>query len=181
VSDSATIIALKARAVEIPAPAEKEVVYFDTTVIKQVLPHREQHLLLDTAVIFPDRVVGRLEIGLGRCMNIPFKRGLKAGQPVFRSHELIDMAAQLLGVRCSRFPELTFKKLEIAIESNGPAKYIRPIGLNDAVEMVIKFSDTHVWQIERNRKFLLEGKEFIVTVSGDRKAVIHDILLMSTV
>jgi len=179
-SDPATIIALKLRAIEILAPVEKAVINLDTMEIKQILPHREQNLLLDSAVIYPDRIVGRLEVGLGRCVKFHFKKGLDIEELVIRGTELIDMAAQLLGVRGSRFQELMFKKQEIVLLSVGKAEFLRPVKANDLVEMGIPFSNIHVWQIERNKRYLIEGVRFEAKVSAELRAVIHDIKLMST-
>lgn len=179
-SESNMITALKARATLIPAPPEGEVVAFDTMAIKQMLPHRDYNLLLDQATVFSDRIVGRLEVGRGRCVGFRFKGGSAEEELVIRGTELIDMAAQLLGVRGSRFRELMLKRQEIVLLSVGRADFLRPVRADDVVEMEIQFSDIKVWQIERSKRYLIEGVRFVVRVSGELRALIHDVKLMST-
>jgi hypothetical protein len=139
-------------------------------------------LLLSKATIFPDRIVGELEIGAGRCIGFSFKRDLEATELVIRGTELIDMAAQLLGVRGSRFKELMLRRQNIVLLRTGLAEFIRPVCAGVVVEMTISFSDIKVWGLQgtKGNRVLIEGGKFVARVNGDVCAVIHDVILMST-
>lgn len=68
--------------------------------IISILPHRGRMLLLDEIVITDNKVMGRFEITEEVCQGHKFN-----DQLVFRGVDIIEMAAQVLGVWLAQHPE----------------------------------------------------------------------------
>jgi len=68
--------------------------------IISILPHRGRMLLLDEIVITDNKVMGRFEITEEVCQGHKFNNQL-----VFRGVDIIEMAAQVLGIWLAQHPE----------------------------------------------------------------------------
>lgn len=96
---------------------KKEERVIDKNKILKILPHRGRMLLLDEVVITKKSIVGKFTITGDVCRGHEFN-----GQLVFRGVDIIEMAAQTLGVWLAQHPEFE-KKLAFFRRLIGDIKF----------------------------------------------------------
>jgi len=69
--------------------------------IEEILPHRDRMLLLNRVIITEKEIVGTFNITEEVCEGHAFK-----GNKVFKGSDLLDMAAQLLGVWSAQYEDI---------------------------------------------------------------------------
>ncbi len=83
---------------------QKEKRILDKDAIKLILPHREDKLLLDRVIITAKKIIGEFTVTEKVCKGHKFN-----GQLIFRGVDIVEMAAQLLGVWAAQYSEFENK------------------------------------------------------------------------
>jgi len=148
--------------------------------VRFVLPtHRGLMLLLDKVTIYPrSKASGELQVTPERCVGFCFK---KQEELILRGVDLVEMAAQLLGVWGSYFREI-FKerRREFVLASFGRAEFHKPIKVGETVVIEIAVDRIRVRGDARSQQFVIKGEEFIIKVNEELRGRISGITLMST-
>lgn len=147
--------------------------------IRLILPHRDAMLLLDEVDIQGNKIIGTLEVTRARCVSFCFD---DRENSVMRGTDLIDMAAQLLGMYGSLFPELARMRRRFVLATTGVAKFHAPIIEGETVKMSILIDNITAKKMLRTQRdqYLLRGRRFVVSVDGETKAEIGSVLIIST-
>lgn len=144
--------------------------------IRYILPHRGPPLFLDRVQIWGDRAVGYLEVTPDKCSGYCRYR---QEDLMVRGTDLIDMAAQLLGMCGSLIPELGSKRRSFVLATTGPARFRSAVMAGEDIEMEITTGNIRLEKLPGDR-YALRGRDFTVTSRGDKKATISSVLLVST-
>jgi len=174
---------------EIPDDIKKKVKTFGKGEIQFVLPtHQGMLLLLEKVTIYPNSVIiGELPITQERCFAFWLK---KRDEMIFRGIDLIEMAAQLLGVWGFQFREIfKEKKREFLLAALGGAKFNKVIKIGEIVSIEILLDKIDVREKEIKdgegrkigRQFIIRGREFVVKVGHEVRGKVFNVILMSPV
>lgn len=159
---------------------KEEGIIIEKEKIMSILPHRGDKLLLDKVIITTDKVIGEFKVTEEVCKGHEFE-----GKLVFRGVDIIEMAAQLLGVWAGQYSE--FKgKIAYFKSIVGEVKFIGAIFPFDLVVMKLPVEKEVGTEEEENPRVesfgrpgrLIQriiGENFIAMVNGQRKAIISSI------
>lgn len=166
----------------LPDDLKKEVKTWGADDIRFVLPnHRGWKLLLDRVESWPNnRVVGRLCVAPDRCVGFCFLNGEELA---LTGADLIEMAAQLLGVFGYHFKEVFAERhRRFVLASVGKAAFHAPVKAGETVEMVINAKDISIRTMGKppSQRFVVSGREFVIKVGQEVRGSISDVMLMST-
>jgi len=166
-------------AVEIRPPVrlKTELVRRDAPDIRTVLIHKGLMVMLDRAITTPDRIIGTLQIAPERCIGYGF---VKQEDLMLRGVDLIEMAAQLLGMWGARFDELFEKRTAFVLAETGAARFYRPVRTGETVAMEISAENIRVKRITTSGRFIIVGRDFAAKVDEEVRANISEIVLIST-
>lgn len=142
--------------------------------IMAVLPHRGDKLLLDRVFIYPgDYVRGEFEVNPKNCEGHAVDRG----NMVFRGVDMIEMAAQTLGVYWSVVrPE--FKGRTVLFRSVEKAKFRGAVYVGEEITVTVFLANISEKISERRGAGELVGREISVFSSEKEVAQIGAITLV---
>lgn len=144
--------------------------------IMGILPHRGRMLLLDQVEISNKSVIGRLMITAEHCLG----HAVAGEKEIFRGVDVLEMAAQLLGVFVGiRHPE--FREKAGLLRSFGGAKFSDLIFVGDFLEIEVdpvRITEKALTEKSTGRRFIIiTGREILAKVGKKRKAEIKEIKL----
>ncbi len=142
--------------------------------IMEVLPHRGNKLLLDGVFVYPgDYVRGEFEVKLENCEGHAVDRG----NMVFRGVDMIEMAAQTLGVYWSVIrPE--FKGRTVLFRSVDKVKFRGAVYVSEEIAVTVFLANISEKISERRGAGELVGREISVSSSEKEVAQIGAITLV---
>ena len=140
--------------------------------IMGILPHRGRMLLLDSVSVQPDFARSRFIVTLEVCKG----HEVAGGRPLFRGVDMIEMAAQTLGVYWAvKRPEL--KGRTVLFRSVGKVKFRGWVSLGQEVQVSIPLREVAERFAPKGAAELI-GKNIIVGSSGAKKAQIASLTLV---
>ncbi|PJE69423.1 MAG: hypothetical protein COU98_02180 [Candidatus Staskawiczbacteria bacterium CG10_big_fil_rev_8_21_14_0_10_38_10] len=131
--------------------------------IMRILPHRGRMLLLDGVLITPEIVRGAFRVTPEVCDGHAFK-----GKMILRGADILDMAAQTLGVWAGQYPDL--QERIAFVYRYGETKFIKPAVPSDTLIIEANPQDLTI-NIRRSAAgeiIRITGKNFSARV-GDRQ------------
>lgn len=159
---------------------KEEGIIIEKEKIMSILPQRGDKLLLDKVTITADKIIGEFLITEEVCQGHEF-----GGKLVFRGVDIIEMAAQLLGIWAGQYSEF---KGKIAYFKNivGEVKFIGAVFPSDLLVMelpVEKEVGSEEEESPRVEAFgrpgrltqRIIGENFVASVKGQKKAIISSI------
>lgn len=158
----------------IMAPVEQKEIVIGEREIMEILPHRGRMVLLDEVIINADRVTGSFLVTKEVCEG----HAVLNGGSVLRGSDILDMAAQLLGVwtynhfRCLR---------GCMVREYGGAKFLKTISPGERLTLEITAKDIEVDDSgERGGRWLIfvTGKNFLAKVESQTRAKIFSVKLV---
>lgn len=145
--------------------------------IEEILFHRGRMLLLDRVVVADGKAVGEFNVTNEVCEgHVPV-----VGQPVMKGSDLFDMAAQLLGVWASQFPEL--HGLPCKLREYGGMKIRESITPGEKVTIelnVVNGSPDFIVEEGALGIYVITGMNFSIKSNGKPKAKVHSVSLAAT-
>lgn len=159
---------------------KEEGIIIEKEKIMSILPHRGDKLLLDKVIITTNKIIGEFKVTEEVCKGHEFE-----GKLVFRGVDIIEMAAQLLGIWAGQYSEF---KGKIAYFKNivGEVKFIGAVFPPDLLVMELPVEKEVGTEEEGNPRVevfgrpgrltqRIIGENFVATVNGQRKAIISNI------
>jgi 3-hydroxymyristoyl/3-hydroxydecanoyl-(acyl carrier protein) dehydratase len=145
--------------------------------IKTILPHRGRMLLLDQVTITDGRVFGEFDVTEAVCEG----HAVLGKQLVFRGVDILEMAAQLLGVYWGiQHPEFVDKKG--MLRGFGGSKFHKQVFVGDRLTIEVsplKIIDRVLGGPEKEKMLIrVTGQDFLARVGKERKATIQTIELV---
>lgn len=136
--------------------------------IEKILPHRGRMLLLDEVEINTELVLGKLLVREEFCEG----HAVADGKPVLRGSDLLDMAAQLLGMWASQHADFQGKRA--MVRRYGEAKFQSLISAGDNLALEVRPNNLQGEITLRGdfKKIIITGKEFSAKVGSVQKAFI---------
>jgi len=157
----------------------------DKDAIESILPHRENKLLLDRVVVTANKVSGEFTVTEEVCRGHQFN-----GQLIFRGIDVVEMAAQLLGVWAAQYPEFE-GKLAYFRSIQGEVRFIGKVIPSDllVVEIPVREERLEEGGVDENPRIEIRGRpgrliqrvigeNFIARVNKKTKATISHIELI---
>jgi len=130
----------------------REEVIIEKEEIMEILPHRGRMLLLDRVVINNTKISGEFLVTEEVCEGHRLD-----DQLVLRGADILDMAAQLLGVWAAKHSQM-----------NNSLAYVREYGRTKFLDKVLP-GDQLIMEINTKDKSGNENPQIIISVSGDRE------------
>ena len=154
---------------------EKKVI--EKSEIENILPHRGRMLLLDEVSISEKAIVGKFTVSEEVCQGHEFN-----GQLIFRGVDIVEMAAQILGVWAYQHSEFQ-GKLAFFRSIQGEVKFKDKVGLGDnlIIEIAVGEKNPRIEISGRPPDRLIQriiGERFTAFVDKKRKAEISGIELI---
>jgi len=142
--------------------------------IKLILPHRGRMLLLDKVTIFPEKIIGEFLVTKKTCKG----HAVLGDKLVLRGSDLLDMAAQLLGVWVGQNSDF-FGRICMVREYGG-AKFKNPI-LPDE-KLIIEIDSNNIKEEVLGKDSLetviITGENFLIRTEKETKAQINSVKLV---
>ncbi len=144
--------------------------------IKSILFHRGHFLFLNEVLITSEKMIGRIRITEDMCLgHIMFN-----GKMVFRGSDLIDMAAQFLGIWTAQWPQLyaSLKGKTCMPVEYGKSRFKINAAPGDLV--LIRLNSRNVQARERINYTLITGEKFIIKVERKQEEnIVSSVKLMA--
>jgi hypothetical protein len=174
-----------AKRLELPRfPDKDRIIYLDGTGgIKSVLAsHKDDKLLLSEVRISGNMVTGYLTVMPSMCVGI--HRNTQEDL-VIRPSDIMDMAAQLLGMFGSLLPELTKRRSHFGMPRGGGVGSRAEVMVWQTIEMKILIDDIVIAEedldhVPGGKRHMLLGVNFIATVGGSKVATVDYVVVSST-
>lgn len=137
--------------------------------IKSILPHRGTKLLLDQVLITAEEIIGKFRVTKEVCEG----HAVFNGELVLRGSDLLDMAAQLLGVWLAQSPDFEGKRT--VIRGYKGAKFRKPIFPGELLVLEMNTEDTLARVLKERKIIIAIGKRFLAKVEDEIKAEIYSV------
>lgn len=165
---------------KLPPDLTKEVKKWGVDDIRFVLPaHRGGKLMLDLVESYPNsKVVGWFAVAPDRCVGFCFLNGEELA---LTGADLIEMAAQLLGVFGYHFREIFAERhRKFVLASVSRAEFHKPVKAGETVCIEIGTNDIKVRGNPQSQQFVIRGEEFTIKVGEEVRGKISGVTLIST-
>jgi len=140
--------------------------------IENILPHRGRMLLLDKVIITRKKIIGEFLVTDQVCEG----HNVFNGKPIFKGSDLLDMAAQTLGVWIAQNSELGKEKM--VVREYGKSKFRKPILPGEILNSEILTEKITIQKIENSGMIIIRGKKILIKVKEERRAEISSVELV---
>ncbi len=140
-----------------------------------ILPHRGDKLLLDKVTITTKKIIGEFKVTNEVCEG----HAVLDGKLVMKGSDVLDMAAQLLGVWLAQHTgHIEASNKRVMVREYGGAKFRKPIYPDEVLTLEVDAESVSAEVFSDDKLIIAKGSNFSARAGEEIKANIYSVELV---